>query len=85
MSINIEIIGKREVIVKKTKKEDVQTYPFNALQTPTEVTKKIMDSKDKIKSYREWAYSINPYHGSVFNKWVKRMHEEGYEIEFLQG
>jgi len=82
MSMNIVIRGKREVIVKRTKKEEIQTYSFDAMQTPTEVTYEIMDSKDKIKSYREWACSVDPYHGSVFNKWVKRMKEEGCEIEF---
>lgn len=85
MSINIDIIGKRKIIVKKNGREETQVTEFSVMQTPTEVTQEIMASKDKVRAYRVWANKVNPSHSVKFHKWTKLMDEEGYDIEFIAG
>ena len=54
MSTNIHFIGHREVQVVKTGKISTQKIHFDQLQTPTRITYEIMESTDKVQTYRDW-------------------------------
>lgn len=58
MSINIHIKGTRQVQVIKTGNIFSQTENFRVLQTPTDVTHKIMKSTNKLQAYKDWVLSI---------------------------
>lgn len=53
MSTNIHFIATREVIVKKTGKEDTQRIQLHVWQTRTPDTYKIINSADPILAYVE--------------------------------
>lgn len=55
MSTNIHIKASRQIIVVKTGKTDMQTVYFNQWQTPSVDTYAIMESKDPIQAYKDWA------------------------------
>lgn len=59
MSTNIYIMATRDVIVKKTGKSAQQQLKFNAWQTPTTSTAKIMEKRDKIQAYKDWVLSVS--------------------------
>jgi hypothetical protein len=57
MSMNILITASRKVTFKKKDGKrggEIQTVKFDALQTPTEVTFKILHSADQAKTYIDW-------------------------------
>lgn len=54
MSTNIHFKATRKIVVKKTKKRDIQTIYFNEWQTPTRVTYEIIRSKNPIQAYKDW-------------------------------
>lgn len=55
MSMNIYIEGTRKVLLKSNpSKESTQTIHFNCWQTPTDVTDKILKSKDQMQAYKDW-------------------------------
>lgn len=54
MSMNIQFFGVREVQVVKTGKISKQEIRFDQLQTPTRVTYEIMESADKVQTYKDW-------------------------------
>jgi hypothetical protein len=57
MSMNILITAERKVTFKKKdgkRSGSVQTVEFNAIQTPTRVTKQILASKDPAQTYIDW-------------------------------
>ncbi len=57
MSMNIYITASRKVTFKKKDGKrggSIQTVKFNAWQTPTEVTRSILSSKDPKAAYIEW-------------------------------
>lgn len=54
MSTNIHFLGIREVKIVKTGKISTQEIRFDELQTPTRVTWDIMESTDKVQTYKDW-------------------------------
>ena len=59
MSTNIHIYAVRTILVSKTGKADEQRIAFNAWQTPTIATAKIMEKRDKIQAYKDWVLSVS--------------------------
>jgi hypothetical protein len=58
MSINIHFTGTRDILVIKTGKQEVQDISFGlVLQTPSNITRKIMQSEDPFAAYRDWVLS----------------------------
>lgn len=58
MSTNIHIYGKRDILVVRTQKLEVQTIKFKfAWQSSTADTRKIMQCEDKIQAYKDWIMS----------------------------
>lgn len=61
MSTNVAIIASREIFFKKKNKtqgQETQTICFNAIQTPTEVTHKIIESLSPLSSYKDFVKSL---------------------------
>lgn len=54
MSTNIHFLGVREIQVVKTGKISTQEIHFDQRQTPTRVTWDIMESADKVQTYKDW-------------------------------
>lgn len=59
MSTNIHINGTRTVQVLKTNKQCEQTIKFEPYQTPSKVTFEIMQSDDKVQTYKDWVMSVS--------------------------
>jgi len=59
MSTNIHIIASRSVMVVESGKVCKQHIEFETYQTPTVVTRKIMDASDKVGAYKDWVMSIS--------------------------
>lgn len=57
MSTNLHIVGTRQITVNKTGKCEQQRIHFDCWQTPTNVTREIMESHDHLKAYQEWVRS----------------------------
>lgn len=58
MSINIHFMAERDIQVLKTKKVEKQIKYFDCVvQTPTEITRKIIASQDPFQAYREYVLS----------------------------
>ena len=64
MSMNINIVGEREVCVTKDPSiKSVERITFNRLQTPTNVTYKILEQKTvegQIQAYKDWVIELFP-------------------------
>lgn len=54
MSMNLHVEAKRSVTVNKTGKGSVQVERFNLWQTPTNVTREILQSGDHLTAYINW-------------------------------
>ena len=54
MSMNLHVMGIREVVVVNTGKSEMQIIDFDLYQTPTNVTKKLLSSNDIAQAYRDW-------------------------------
>lgn len=54
MSTNIHVYADREVIVVKTGKMVVQTIIGYVWQTPSNVTREILNSADRLEAYTKW-------------------------------
>lgn len=54
MSMNIEFVGYRDVMVLRTGKTEVQNNSFSTWQTPTAVSLAIMKAEDPFQAYRDW-------------------------------
>lgn len=54
MSTNLHVTGYRTVIVEKTGKKDIQTTSFDLYQTPSNVTREILNTDDPAQGYRDW-------------------------------
>lgn len=54
MSMNLHVTGFRTVIVEKTGKKDIQYARFNLNQTPTNVTRAILASGNRVQGYKDW-------------------------------
>lgn len=54
MSTNIHIYGKRDILVVKTQKLEVQTIKFKwVYQTSSDETEKIMQADDRVQAYKD--------------------------------
>lgn len=91
MSINFHIVAKREIIVPKKKKNSctesakrmIEKIKVNVLQTPTPVTKKIMDSPNPIVTYMDWVKEMGHIeHLDFFKEKIEKMKENGFKFEF---
>ena len=61
MSMNVAIIASREIFFEKkngAQGQETQTIRFNAIQTPTEVTHKIIASLSPLASYKDFVKSL---------------------------
>ena len=54
MSTNIHFAAEREILVIKTGKTSTQRIHFDAWQTPSSVTRNIMQTTDRISAYKDW-------------------------------
>lgn len=54
MSTNIHFVAHREINVVKTGKTQTQEIKFSEWQTPTRVTREIMNSTDPIQAYKNY-------------------------------
>lgn len=62
MSMNLILFGSRDILVKKTGKDEVQIKNIRLWQTPTTVTRSILSNKTynkKLTSYFEWVLSVS--------------------------
>ena len=60
MSTNINIFAEREIEVVKTGSRQTQQVAYKfTWQTPTEVTKKIMQATNRKQAYIDWVLSIS--------------------------
>ena len=58
MSINIHVRATREIIVVSTNVKEIQTQVCNMIwQTPSVVSRKIMESTDPKQAYFDWVLS----------------------------
>ena len=54
MSMNLHLRAEREVVVKKTGKVSHQYKNIDLIQTPTEVTYKLMEAENIFEAYKEF-------------------------------
>lgn len=57
MSLNLQIVYKRQIIVKSTGKEETQVQHGDLWQTPTKVTLEAMlkpTAQDRLEVYKQW-------------------------------
>lgn len=54
MSMNISIFAEADAVIIKTGKKVKVREEFPAYQTPTDVTRSIMKSDDKLEAYKSW-------------------------------
>ena len=59
MSMNVYIYAEYEVLNLKNKQKRTMQEPFDAWQTSTEDTYRIVRSDDPIKAYCDWVLSIS--------------------------
>ena len=57
MSMNLHVMGSREVTVNATGATSLQYIKFDLNQTPTKVTYAILSSDNHIQAYRDWVAS----------------------------
>ena len=92
MSMNLYIVGTRQVIVKDHPEiESSEHIHFNQLQTPTHITYKILDLKnvdEQITTYKKWIDEVYSNHKRAakehkreLDKFVKQCKEGYYTIE----
>jgi len=89
MSMNIYLIAHRKIKVLKTNKIETQIKEIDVLQTPTNISRKIMASNDKMKEYKNW---IKDYYSDdlEYIKWhlgelyedIKLHTKLGYELKW---
>lgn len=86
MSMNIKITAKRNITFKKKngkRSGEVQTVEFNALQTPTDITRKIIASDNPAFEYLIWAIMCKQNeHAEKFEGWLKEMDTNGFRIHY---
>lgn len=65
MSMNVHIVGEREILIPSVNKKDIQRIRFGCVQTPTKVSYEILNSKNPIKEYKDWV--LNRFKDEVEN------------------
>ena len=88
MSMNLTLTAYRDVVVVKTGEKTKQTERIELWQTPTQVTHRILESKDPKQAYFDWVRSICGEE-DYCNQELKNLQEEmeclerlGYEFEW---
>ena len=79
MNITIHSVGKIKTPNGKSKDYD---KPFNCIQTPTKVTRSILEAADPLTGYRNWLVDNN--HKNNLNdlkKFIKESDDAGFKIE----
>jgi len=59
MSTNVHLQGTRQVTVNKTGKNSIQTISVGLLQTPSNISRTIIQSDDPKQVYFDWVMSIS--------------------------
>ncbi len=57
MSTNIHFEAIRDILVIKTNKIEKQSIKFDTWQTPSAVTRSILEAGDSISAYKDWVMS----------------------------
>ena len=90
MSTNIHLQATREITVNKTGKVETQTIFFrDCWQTPTEVTKKLLENSNPAQAYFDMVKNISEdtiystSHIKDVKKWIKGVELEGYVTEWV--
>lgn len=65
MSMNVHIVGEREIFIPSVNQKDVQRIRFDCIQTPTKDSYEIERSENPIQAYREWV--LNRFEDEVEN------------------
>lgn len=95
MSTNVCIIAERPIMFKKrggTICSDIQTNKFPSVQTPTDISYKIVESKKPIQAYIDYIRSLSQVeepsiyiwvteHEKELLKWISEVEEKGYTIK----
>ena len=88
MSMNLSLVGKRDIYIPSIDKHEVQYKTIHLYQTPTTITYQAMDSGDTMQSYLEYVASVvnEPNelkeHIQELNHEIAELKEQGYKIEF---
>ena len=98
MSMNLHLRAEREVIVKKTGKVSYQYKNIDLIQTPTEVTYKLMEAENIFEAYKSYVLTLvdktdtkEAQEDRIFDlneilnntaAQMKELEEEGYTLEF---
>lgn len=87
MSHNIIIFATRKITFKKKngkRSGEIQEIEFNALQTPTRITRAIQGASNPIAEYWQWVINDcdNPEHAEEFLEWVRQSDDAGFQIKF---
>ena len=98
MSMNLHLRAEREVVVKKTGKSSIQHKEIDLIQTPTEVTYKLMEAKNIFEAYKKYVLTLvdktdtkEAQEDRIFDlneilnstaAEMKALEEEGYTLEF---
>jgi hypothetical protein len=86
MSMNVYISAKREIVTVKSGIKDTQYIRFNAWQTPTDVTYKIVNSENQQESYIEWVMQQSDDYAEEHVKdlieWINDCVSKDYLVEF---
>lgn len=54
MSMNLHVDGTREVVAVKSMQKSTQRISFSLYQTPTSVTRALLEAEDIAQAYRDW-------------------------------
>lgn len=87
MSMNLSLIGERDIFIPAINKHDIQEVSINLYQTPTVITYKALDSNDAMNVYKEYVYSTTnkkraKEHLDDIQKQMKEYEQEGYVFDF---
>lgn len=86
MSRNLCLWAKRAITVNATGKQNTQTIEFELLQTPTEVTDKILEAYSPFAEYVQWVLDHNFPFGSEHIRnllqWSADALVQGYVLEW---
>lgn len=86
MSRNLCVWAKRAITVNATGRQETQTIEFELLQTPTEVTDKLLAAHSPFAEYVQWVLDHNfPFgreHIRDLLQWAADSFVQGYVLEW---
>ena len=86
MSINLHIEAERPVADDKGNIL-TQNIEFDVWQTPTNITRDILNSENPIQAYKDWILSFNPSslhhlaHIKQLDFWLEQKKQDGYTLD----